>query len=89
MSVVWADLEDKSKLEAGTAELECVHSDLASYQTAQITLKFDGWSKELTVAVVPRLPVNVLISWKVYASADEMSGITSLAVLTRSQKESR
>ena len=33
---------------------------------------------------MPRLPVDVLISWKDYISADEISGITSLAVLTRS-----
>ena len=42
MSVVWADLVDKSKLEEGTAELECVHGDLISYPTAQITMKIDG-----------------------------------------------
>ena len=34
-----AGLVDKSKLEEGTVELECVHGDLVSYLTAQITLK--------------------------------------------------
>ena len=43
--------------------------------------------RNLTVAEVPRLPVDVLISWKDYTSADEMSGITGLAVLIRSQKK--
>ena len=73
MSVVQADLEDKSKLEEGTAELKCVHSDLISHPTAQITLSCSdakitgGCSKD-------------------YSSADEMSSITSLAVLTRSRR---
>ena len=87
MSVVQADLVDKSKLKEGTAELKCVHGDSISYPTAQITLEIDGWSKEPSVAVVPKLPVDVLISWKDYPSTDGTSGITSLAVLTRSQKK--
>lgn len=47
ISAVRADLVDKSKLEEGTAEFECVHGDLISYLTTQITLKIDGWFKEL------------------------------------------
>ena len=37
MSVMRADLVDKSKLKEGTAELECTYGDLFSYPTAQIT----------------------------------------------------
>lgn len=78
MSVVWANLVDKSRLKETTAELECAHGDSISYPTAQVTLKIDGWSKELSVAVVPKLPVDVLISWRDYTSADETSGTSRL-----------
>ena len=35
---------------------------------------------------MPKLPVDVLISWTDYMSVAEMSGTTSLAVVTKSQK---
>ena len=38
------------------------------------------------MSVVPKLPVDVLISWDDYISVSETSGITSLAVLTRAQR---
>ena len=50
----------------GTAELECVHGDSISYPTARVVLEINGWSKELSAAVVPKLPVDVLISWTDY-----------------------
>ena len=87
MSVVRADLVDTNKLSERTAKLECVHGDAMSYRTAQVTLEIGGWLKELSVAVVPKLPVDVLISWDDYISVSETSGITSLAVLTRAQRK--
>ena len=62
-----------------------MHGDSVPYPTAQITLKVDSWTKNLLAAVVPKLPVDVMISWMDYTS-DETSGVTSLAVLTRSQR---
>ena len=86
MSVVRADLVDKTQLKEEIAKLECVHGDSISYPTAQIALNICGWSKELSVAVVPKLPVDVLISWKDYTAATKSSGTTSLAVVTRFQR---
>ena len=49
-------------------------------------LEINGWSKKLSAAVVPKLPVDVLISWTEYMSVDETSSTTSLVVVMRSQK---
>jgi hypothetical protein len=59
---------DESKCTEGTAQLVCVHGDSISYPTARVTLEIDGWSKELSAAVVLKLPVDVLISWTDYVS---------------------
>ena len=86
MSMVRVDLVDKTKLKEETAKLECVHGDSVSYSVAQISVSIDGWTKELSVAVVPKLPVDLLISWKDYTAAANSLGTASLAVLTRSQR---
>ena len=44
------------------------------YPTASVALEIDGWSKELSAAVVPKLPVDVLISWTDYMSVDRHWG---------------
>ena len=87
ISVVRADLVEESKCTEGTAALECVHGDSISYPTARVALDINGWSKELSAAVVPKLPVDVLISWADYMSVGKPSGTTSLAVVTRSQRK--
>ena len=69
ISMVRADLVDeKNVCMKGTAELECVHGDFISYPTARVVLEINGWSKELSAAVVPKFPVDVLISWTDYVS---------------------
>ena len=89
MSVARADLVDQSKWKK-EVELQCVHGDIVSYPVADVTceLHLDGWKKEVSVAVVPGLPVDFLIG-----CSDHLSfvGVTpsnpSLAVMTRSQKQ--
>ena len=58
--------------------------DTVAYPTVQVTLNIDGWAKELSAAVVPKLPVDFLIVWKDYTS--DISGVASLAMMTISQK---
>ena len=64
-----ANFVDNSKWKEQTAELECVHGDSISYPTAQVTLKINSWTKEISAAVVPKLPVDFLVSGKDYTSS--------------------
>lgn len=68
-------------------ELQCVHGDIVSYPVTDVTCKLDGWKKELSVAVVPGLPVDFLIGCNDHLSfAGVIPSNTILAVRTRSQK---
>ena len=84
MSVARADLIDQSKLKETEVELQCVHGDIVSYPVADVICELDGWKKDISVAVVPGLPIDFLIGCDDHASsAGVMSGNTSLAVITR------
>ena len=85
MSAVRADLVDQSKWKEEEVKLQCVHGDIVSYPVAEVTYELEGWKKEISVAVVPGLPVDTLIG-----KDDHLSFIgvmTNLAVMTRSQKQ--
>ena len=88
MSVARAVLVDQSKWKEEEAELQCVHGDTASYPVADVTCKLDGWKKEVAVAVVPGLPVDLLIDCDDHLLfAGVISNNSSLPVMTRSQKQ--
>ena len=66
-----------------------MHGDVSSYPVADVMCKLGGWRKEITVAVVPALPVDFLIGCTDHLSlAGVVLGNSSLPVLTRSQKQS-
>ena len=88
MSVARADLVDQSKWKKKEVELQCVHGDTASYPVADVMCELDGWMKEVTVAVVPGLPVDFLVGCDDHLSfAGVISDNSSLPVMTRSQKQ--
>ena len=60
MSVARADLVDQGKWKEREVELRCVHGDVSSYPVADVMCEQGGWRKEVTVAVVPGLPVDFL-----------------------------
>ena len=58
----------------------CVHGDIVSYPVANVTCELDGWKKEVSVAVVPSLPVDVLVGCNNHLSfAGVIPSNTSLA----------
>jgi hypothetical protein len=90
MSVARADLVDRSKWKEKEVELQCVHGDTASYPVADVICELDGWKKEVSVAVVPGLPIDFLIGCDDHLSfAGVLSDNTSLPVMTRSQKRNQ
>ena len=87
MSVARAVLVDQSKWKEKEVELQCVHGDTASYPLADVMCELDGWKKEVTVAVVPGLPIDFLIGCDDHLSfAGMISANSSLPVMTRSPK---
>lgn len=59
------------------------------YPTAEVDLEMGGWIKETKVALVPGVPVDVLIGIKDFDLSEEIPGqskcVHNLALMTRSQ----
>ena len=53
-----------------------MHGDVISYPSALVDLKIESWHKEPTVALVPDVPVDVLLD---YSSMAEWSLVTTRA----------
>ena len=85
MSVARADLVDQNKLKEKEVELQCLHGDIVSYPVADVRCGLDGWEKDISVVVVPGLPIDFLIGCDDQASfAGVTWSTTSLVVMTRS-----
>ena len=89
-TIVKADLVENEKWNEGeTINVICVHGDSVDYPTAEVDLEMDGWAKKTKVALVPEVPVDVLIGIKDFDLSEEMSTqpdcAHNLAVMTRSQ----
>ena len=63
MSIVKADLVNQARwnIEEDRMPIQCVHGDQLTYPTAVVLLKIDGWSKVLKVALVPQMPVDMIV----------------------------
>ena len=59
------------------------------YPTAEVDLEMGGWIKKTKVALVPGVPVDVLIGIKDFDLSKEIPGqskcVHNLALMTRSQ----
>ncbi|PFX12726.1 Retrovirus-related Pol polyprotein from transposon 17.6 [Stylophora pistillata] len=89
-SIVKADLVENEKLKEGEAiNVVCVHGDSVDYSTAEVDLEMGGWIKKTKVALVPGVPVDVLIGIKDFDLSEEIPSQSNcahnLAVMTRSQ----
>ena len=90
VSVARADLVDQSKWKEKEVELQFVHGDTVSYPVADVMCELDGWRKEVSVAVVPRLPIDFLIDCDEHFSvAGVTSDKSSLPVMTRAETDER
>lgn len=64
-TIVKADLEENEKWNEGeTINVVCVHGDSVGYPTAEVDLEMGGRIKKTKVALVPGVPVDVLIGIK-------------------------
>ena len=41
--------------------MQCVHGKEILYPSAQVRLETDGWGRTMKVALIPEVPVNVLL----------------------------
>jgi len=41
--------------------VQCVHGKEILYPSAQVRLKTDGWGRTIKVALIPEVPVDVLL----------------------------
>ena len=62
MSIVKADLVNQTRWNIeDRAPIQCVHGDQLTYPTAVVLLEINGWSKVLKVALVPQMPVDMIV----------------------------
>ena len=73
---------DPDKWSQETVRVQCIHSDEISYPSAIVNLNLDGWERSIKVALVPNVPVDVVLRH------DDPSTVTqkSLMVTTRAQE---
>ena len=68
-TIVKADLVENEKWNEGeTINVVCVHGDSVDYPTAEVDLEMGGRIKKAKVALVPGVPVDVLIGIKDFDS---------------------
>ena len=44
-------------------KVKCVHGDVITFPSAVVDLKINGWEGKIKVAVVPDVPVDVVLAW--------------------------
>ena len=84
-SIARASLVDPSKCTQQTVKVKCVHGDIIAYPPATVDLKIDGSEREITVALVPDVPVDVVLAWSDHCPTAEFKSL----VTTRAQRRSR
>ena len=62
-SIARASLVDPTKCTQQMVKVKCVHGDVITYPSAIVELKIDGWEREITVVLVPDVPVDVVPAW--------------------------
>ena len=95
MSIVKADLVNQSRWNTeDRVPIQCVHGDQLTYPTADVLLEIDGWSRILKVALVPQMPVDMIVGAGDYCPdgflptlAQKNDGPSCLMVTTRSQSK--
>ena len=87
-SIARASLVDPSKCTQQTVKVKCVHGDIIAYPSATVDLKIDGWEREITVALVSDVPVDVVLAWSDhYPTAEFKSLVTTRAQRRRQLQE--
>ena len=86
-AIVKADLVENEKWNEGeNINVVCVHGDSVDYLTAKVDLELGGWIRKTKVALVPGVPVNVLIGIKDFDLSEEIPSQSkcahNLAVMT-------
>ena len=87
-SVARADLVAKEKWDPSTQiSVRCVHGDLAYYPTAEVQVGIDGVLEPVRVALIPEMPVDLLIGVNDFSSGRVPTNVNhNMVVMTRQQK---
>ena len=83
VSIARASRVDPDKWSQETVRVQCIHGHEISYPSAIVNLNLDGWERSIKVALVPNVPVDVVLR------RDDPSTVTqkkSLMVTTRARE---
>ena len=58
-----------------------MHGDVIANPSVQVEVEINGWEREITVALIPEVPVDVVLAWSDCYPTTELSFVT-----TRAQK---
>ena len=86
-SIGRASLVDPTKCTQQTVKVKRVHGDVIAYPSAIVDLRIDGWEREITVALVPDVPVDVVLAWSDHCPTMELSLVTTRAQKRRQMQE--
>ncbi len=84
VSIVKASLVDPNKWSQESMEVCCVHGDKVNYPSAEVDLEIDGWTRTPKVALIPNVPVEVVLGLADHPPVSQKG--ESLMVLTRAQR---
>ena len=76
-SIVKASLVDTSKCTQQTVKVKCVHGDVITYPSATVYLKINVWERKITVALVPDVPVDVVLAWSDHSPTAEVKNLVT------------
>ena len=62
-SIVRASLVDPNKCTQQMVKVQCVHGDVIAYPSAIVDVEIAGWERQNTVAMIPEVPVDVVLAW--------------------------
>ena len=86
ITVVKDSLIDPKRWNQKLVRVQCEHGNDTFYPSAQVRLEIDGWGRTTKVALIPEVPLNVLMGVRDSISPGQELK-ECLAVTTRAQKK--
>ena len=86
ITVVKDSLIDPKRWNQKLVRVQCEHGNDTFYPSAQVRLEIDGWGRTTKVALIPEVPLNVLMGVRDSISPGKELK-ECLAVTTRAQKK--
>ena len=89
-SIARTSLVDPTKHSKQMVKVKCVHGDIFSYPSAMVDLRMnDGWEGKIRVALVPDVPIDVVIAWGDLGPATELNSLDTTRAQRRQQLQEK